>query len=681
MAYPEQPSYLRIGSSWKVIEQAFVYKSSAWKRVNQAYLYQGGAWKRVYAYDTIAPTILRFALTDTVSGQTYGSSKTTASYILEFSEPVTGWDDDMITISSNPGNAWEIESITTSDDTSYVVEISKSGTQTSGTVTLSVDPSGITDESEINAWAGSVTASESFSIDVTRPAVSEFASASASASRTVTFSLRFSESITGLIQSEFTIGGTSTGWQISSFSGSGSLYTIVLTETSLGSTTNGTLTLSIPQDSVVDAIGNTGPATTATSSTFTVSRTPVTPSVSAVSSTDLTLHNRRINYTVSVPAGLTTITHVYGYLYNENDVYVGEQAIDVTDTQSAFTANGSFDVGRNPGTKYYVRARTLNTASLYSEYSLRQEITTGGDRTPPVLAAPTVTANTPADPGVNTTVVRSLSYSFASPSSYLTDEVEKVNIYCIRSSDGAQVGTTEVLKGTGWGTTALTGTFGSLASSTNYYIYAKSTDIYGGTNSTANSSSTTRSTTATVTVQTGSLSYDWGAETNVDDKQTGEFTVTGNTFTQVSSVFSVPGYRTRNLTISPMVEGEETYKVTDVVVTAYVVIASLTLCTDSRYFRVDWSGAATSFPSSGQADTYNALQAPFNQAGKDVVREESAGFTLGYDNGGGGRIRVRGDGSIGTWSTNPDQRIRVRMIIKMKKKTWTKTDTRGSYSY
>lgn len=517
MAYPEQPSYIRIGSDWKVVEQAFVYKSSAWKRVNQAYLYQGGQWKRVYAYDSIAPTIVRFALTDTVSGQTYGSSKTTASYVLEFSEEIVGWTSGMITISSNPGNAWQIASVTTSDNISYVVQLQKPGTQTSGTVTLSVNPTGVTDESEINAWAGAATPSQSFSIDVTRPAVSEFASASANTSRTVTFSLRFSEEVTGLIKEEFTIGGTSTGWQISSFSGFGSLYTIVLTETSFGSTTNGTLTLSIPQNSVVDAIGNTGPTATATSSTFNVARTPVTPTISAVSSTDLNLHNRRVNYTVSVPAGLTTISNVIGYLYNSDDQYITEQDIDVTDTQAAFTASGSFDVGRNPGTKYYVRARTKNTASLFSEYSLREEITTGGDKTPPVLAAPTVTAGTPADPGwPGATVVRSLSYSFASPSSYLTNEVSKVDVFCIRSEDGVSMGSIEHLKGAAWGAGALTGTFGGLAASKDYYIYARSSDIYGGTNSTASSPATTKATTAqenksatgSATVQTLTLAAD-----------------------------------------------------------------------------------------------------------------------------------------------------------------------------
>lgn len=679
MAYPEQPSYIRIGSAWKQIEQAFIYKNSAWKRINQAYAYQGGQWKRVYAYDTIAPTITRFSLTDTVSGQTYGSSKTAASYILEFSEQIVGWNDEMLSISSNPGNAWEIVSISTLDDISYVVEIEKTGTQTSGTVTLSVDPTGITDESEINDWAGDVTVSQSFSIDVTRPSVSQFSSSSLGTSTTVTFSLVFSESVSGLIQSEFTIGGTSTGWQISSFSGFGSLYTVVLTESSLGSSTNGTLTLSIPENSVTDAIGNTGPSSISTSDTFTVVRNPVTPSISAISSTDLTLHTRRINYTVSVPAGLTTVSHVIGYLYDSSDTYTGtSQTIDVTDTQSAFTTTGSFDVGRNPGTKYYVRARTMNTASLYSEYSARQEINTGSDKTPPVLAAPSVTANTPANPGYpGASVVRSLSYSFASPSSYLTSEVAKVDVYCIRTNDGALMGSVEHLIGSGWGAGALTGTFGSLAGSTSYYIYARSTDIYGGANSTANSSATYQTTTAQ---QTGSDTvyygaWGWGPEgaDSAYTAQTGVFDVTGNSFTQTST-YAIPGVNTASS------YGDRRYKITGLVIGARTGSSGTTICTSSRYFQVDFSGTSTSAGTGG--GTRSGLSAPWsNNSGTTEKTDDMSITAVDYGNAGAGRIRVLGNGSIGTWSTSPDQRIYVRVYITGRQQEWTQYSYGRSWTY
>lgn len=506
MAYPEQPSYVRIGSSWKTVQQAFVYKSGAWKRINQAYVRQAGQWKRVYAYDAIAPTIVRFELTDTVSTGTYGNTKTTASYALEFSETIASWSNAMITFSSNPGTAWAITSVTTSNNKNYVVNISMSGTQTSGNVRLSVLPTGVTDESGINPWTGSAFLSQTFSIDVTKPTVDEFASASASTATSVVFALRFSEPVTGLVSGEFTISGTSTGWALSSFTGSGALYSITLTESSANSTTNGTLTLSIPTNCVSDAIGNLGPASTATSTAFTVVRTPVTPTITA-SSSNLTLHNRQVNYTVTVPAGFTTITRVYVYLYDSNDNYTGtSDDIDVTDTSGAFTTSENFNVGRNPGTKYYVRAQTYNAFGYYSGLSARAETTTGADLTPPVLAAPTLTAvgagNDPGSPGA--TPNRNITYSFATPSSYLTTEVASVTVYCVRVSNGVQAGTTSHVIGAGWTGTALTGTFTGLSYNAAYTIYARSTDIYGGTNSTADSASTN---VTTVDIQTGYTNY------------------------------------------------------------------------------------------------------------------------------------------------------------------------------
>ena len=677
MAYPEQPSYIRIGSSWKTVQQAFVYKNGAWKRINQAYVRQAGQWKRVYAYDAIAPTIVKFELTDTVSTGTYGNTKTTASYALEFSETIASWSNAMITFSSNPGTAWAITSVTTSNNKNYVVNISMGGTQTSGNVTLSVLPTGVTDESGINPWTGSAFLSQTFSIDVTKPAISQFNSSSLSTDTTVVFTLRFSESITGNISSNLTIGGTSTGWQISGVSGSGQNYSVTLTETSAGSTTAGSLTLTLNNNVVTDALGNTGPASNATSSEFTVARTPPVPSISAISSANTTLHDRRIDFTVSVSAGLTTVKEVIAYLYDTNDNYTGSSlTIDVTDTTSAFTTTGSFSVGRNPGTKYFVRAQTKNTFNLTSGLSTRSEITTGSDVKPPVLAAPTVTANTPADPGSGTAVVRSLSYSFATPSSYLTAEVAKVTVYCIRYSDGHQMGSAEHLKGGGWGSGALTGTFGSLAGSTDYYIYATSTDIYGGANSTNDSGSTRLPTTGPATVHYTVTTYDWGPEQNAETQETGVFIVTGNTFSQVSGLFEVPGYRTSYGTPGL---GDGTYRVTGVTVKAWVLINGINITSSGRSFHVDWSGAQTSFGSA--ADTYDALQAPFSNNSGTGIQSEGAGFTLQYDNGGGGRIRVRGAGSIGTYSTSPDQRIRVQMFISMKKKLWTQTNTPASYTY
>jgi hypothetical protein len=498
--YPEQPSYVRVGSSWKTIESLYVYKSGEWKRVNQGYVYRSGAWKRFYAYDSIAPVVQSFQLTDTVSGATFGSTKTSANYRIIFSEPISGFNESMVSFFLNPLNEWSIASVTNPslDNRTYLVSISCSVLPSSGTVTLQVNPTGVLDTALINAWSGSPVLSQSFSIDTTRPSVSEFESSSTATSTTVFFTLRFSEPVTGIDSSDFTIGGTSSGWQISSVTGSGAVYTITLTETSTGVTTNGTLTLSIPQNVATDAIGNTGPISSATSSEFTVARNPAQPSITSISSSDLTLHDRRINFTASIPAGLTTIKEVMAYLYNSNDIYTGiSKTIDVTDSTGPFTTSSFFDVGRNPGTKYYVRVVSRNTFNLDSPFSARSEITTGADKTPPVLAAPSLSATQPTDPGSSTNPLRNITYSFASPSSYLTSEVGEVIVYLYRTSPFQYVSQRSVLKGAAWTTTAISGSFDSLDSGTSYTVFATSKDIYGGTNSTANSASTAVTTVAT----------------------------------------------------------------------------------------------------------------------------------------------------------------------------------------
>lgn len=669
-SYPEQPSYIRIGSSWKTIEQVFVYQGGGWKRVNQAYTYASGSWKRFYAYDSIKPTITSFNLVDTVNGATYGVSKTSATFLLAFSEPIINWDNSMVVFINNPSSGWIISSISTTDNQNYSILISRINTS-SGQVRLSAYPDGVQDSSGINSYDGGAYSSQSFIIDVTKPSVTEFASYSASTATTVTFNLGFSETVTGLSTSDFSISGTSTGWQVSSTSGSGS---VTLTETSPGSSTSGTLILTLASNSVQDIYGNLGPASPAVSTTFNVERTPVEPTISSISSTDTTLHNRQIDFTINVPAGLTTINYVYAYLYDSSDSYTGTfLEIDVTDTSSAFSTTGLFNVGRNPGTKYYVRSRTKNTSGFFSNYSLRAEITTGSDKKPPVLAAPTVTAVEPTDPGYpGASAVRSLNYSFSTPSSYLTSEVASVKVFIYRTSDGAYISEAEYLIGAGWGSSPITGTFNGLSALTGYYIFARSYDIYGGTNSENDSSATSQTTVGNKIGSDIVTTYDWGPESNYN-AQTGLFTVTGNAFSQTST-YSIPGVNTATAV------GQITYRITRLDIGAYTGSSGTTIATSSRFFRVDFSGTDTSASTTGGTRSGNTN--PWNITSGTTEQQDQMTITaVGYGNAGAGRIRVRGDGSIGTFSTSPDQRIYVRVYITGKQKTWTAFYTSRNWSY
>lgn len=156
----------------------------------------------------------------------------------------------------------------------------------------------------------------------------------------------------------------------------------------------------------------------------------------------------------------------------------------------------------------------------------------------------------------------------------------------------------------------------------------------------------------------------WEAEVGYSD-QTGQFTVTGNAFTQTSA-YSIPGVGIK----SSYTAGEMQYKIETLSIEAWVGDSGTTICTSSRYFRVDFSGTSTSAGTGG--GTISALQAPFsNNSGP--TRNRFLGFNVtdvDYGNAGAGRIRVRGDGTIGTWSTSPDQRIRVIVYISGKSKRY-----------
>jgi len=146
----------------------------------------------------------------------------------------------------------------------------------------------------------------------------------------------------------------------------------------------------------------------------------------------------------------------------------------------------------------------------------------------------------------------------------------------------------------------------------------------------------------------------WGTQTSYS-AATGQFTVTGNAFTQTSG-YAIPGVNTSN-------NGDTQYMIFSLEIEAWTGDSGTTICTSSRYFRVDFSGTSTSAGTGG--GTISALQAPFSTNAGTTHRYLTWNVAdVPYGNAGAGRIRVRGDGSIGTWSASaPDQRIRVIVNI------------------
>ena len=94
--------------------------------------------------------------------------------------------------------------------------------------------------------------------DSTAPSVASFGATTASptALTSISYGLTFSEPISGLAAGDFQVGGTSTPWSVTSVTGSGSAYTIVV---SSPLPTLGTIVLTLKAGSIADGSANTGP--------------------------------------------------------------------------------------------------------------------------------------------------------------------------------------------------------------------------------------------------------------------------------------------------------------------------------------------------------------------------------------------------------------------------------------
>jgi hypothetical protein len=114
--------------------------------------------------------------------------------------------------------------------------------------------------------ANKIAASTGSTVDHTAPGVLTFAPMvpGPTGALTIPFGLIFKEPVSGLDASDFTVGGTSTGWSIDSVAGSASLYKITLKRPDGPPPDEGTVTLTLAEGSVTDRATNVGPLAPAT---------------------------------------------------------------------------------------------------------------------------------------------------------------------------------------------------------------------------------------------------------------------------------------------------------------------------------------------------------------------------------------------------------------------------------
>ncbi|MCT7967673.1 DUF4347 domain-containing protein [Laspinema sp. D1] len=192
--------------------------------------------------DTIAPTV-------TIAqdaGQADPTAANTINYQVVFSEAVTEFDNSDIVLG---GTANPTTAVVTGSGTTYNVAVS--GMSTNGTVTAAVK-AGAAKDAANNVSAASTSLDNTVTYDNTIPTISTInrANPNPSNAHSVNYSVTFSETVTGVDETDFTLVSTGiTGASITNITGSASTYTVAVN----AGTGDGTLQLNLVDD---DSIKN-----------------------------------------------------------------------------------------------------------------------------------------------------------------------------------------------------------------------------------------------------------------------------------------------------------------------------------------------------------------------------------------------------------------------------------------
>ncbi|MBD8051744.1 beta strand repeat-containing protein, partial [Limnohabitans radicicola] len=201
------------------------------------------------AYDTVPPDTT--APTVTVTDNAAGTANGAVTYTIAFSEAVKGFDASKITASAGTLSDF----VASADGKTYTIVLTPPANAT-GTAQLSVSTTGVTDAAGNAAVAPTVAAQAYDTVppDTTAPTVTVTDNTAGTANGPVTFTVKFSEAVTGFDASKLSLSGGSLGALTKV---SDSEYTVVATP---AANATGTLQLSVSTAGVADAAGNTAVA-------------------------------------------------------------------------------------------------------------------------------------------------------------------------------------------------------------------------------------------------------------------------------------------------------------------------------------------------------------------------------------------------------------------------------------
>jgi hypothetical protein len=248
-------------------------------------------------YDNVAPTVT----VNQASGQLDPTNNPSIEFTVVFSEAASGVAIGDFTVGGTAPGA-HVDSVSGSGST-YTVTVH--GATGSGTVTLTMPAGGATDLAG-NANEASTSTDNSVTYDNVAPTVT-VNQASGQADPTnnpsITFTVVFSESVTGVGAGDFTVGGTAPGAHVDSVSGSGTTYTVTVH----GATGSGTVILTMPAGGASDGAANTNEASTSTDNTVTYDNVAPTVTVNQAAGQADPTNNPSIEFTVVFSESVTGV--------------------------------------------------------------------------------------------------------------------------------------------------------------------------------------------------------------------------------------------------------------------------------------------------------------------------------------------------------------------------------------
>ena len=195
------------------------------------------------------------------------------NFTVTFSEAATGFTNTDVSFAGSTVGGTLAAAVT---GTGPAYNVAVTGMTGDGSVIVSIPAGAATTAKGLPFPASNSSATVTF--DTTRPSVtinSAVGQADPAAVAPITFTVVFSEAVTGFLASDVVITGTAGGTKVASLSGSGPTYSIEIT----GMTTGGTVIANIPANAAQDASGNLSLASTSTDNTVTWTPDVTAPTV------------------------------------------------------------------------------------------------------------------------------------------------------------------------------------------------------------------------------------------------------------------------------------------------------------------------------------------------------------------------------------------------------------------